>query len=56
LPSPALLRIHFRFAAALHLFFIEDRIAEGWPQTPPGMFRALPYNYPKLMVVMEQPS
>lgn len=38
LPSPSLLRIHHRFAALLHLFFVEERIAEGWPRPPLGQF------------------
>lgn len=43
LPSRALLRLHFRLAKSLHLFYIEDRIAEGWPSPPlsmPSTFRA----------------
>ncbi|KKZ68518.1 hypothetical protein EMCG_05802 [[Emmonsia] crescens] len=34
LPSRVLLRLHFRLAKSLHLFYIEDRIAEGWPSPP----------------------
>lgn len=33
LPSPYLLDIHRRFANALHLFSIEDKIALGWPRS-----------------------
>ncbi|OJJ51788.1 hypothetical protein ASPZODRAFT_467123 [Penicilliopsis zonata CBS 506.65] len=31
LPDPFLFRTHFRIAASLHLFHVEERIAEGWP-------------------------
>ncbi|KFY87516.1 hypothetical protein V498_07143 [Pseudogymnoascus sp. VKM F-4517 (FW-2822)] len=31
-PSRFLFAIHYRFSAALHLFYIEDKIARGWPQ------------------------
>ncbi|KAF7163167.1 hypothetical protein CNMCM5623_008237 [Aspergillus felis] len=34
LPDPFLLRTHYRIAAALHLFHVEERIAEGWPSPP----------------------
>ncbi|KAH8434372.1 aminoglycoside phosphotransferase family protein [Aspergillus melleus] len=30
-PSNFLLNIHFRFATALHMFYIEDKVARGWP-------------------------
>ncbi|RAL11824.1 kinase-like protein [Aspergillus homomorphus CBS 101889] len=30
LPSSLLIDVHFRFAAALHLFYIEDKAARGW--------------------------
>ncbi|KAJ5325258.1 uncharacterized protein N7506_008360 [Penicillium brevicompactum] len=31
LPDPFLLRTHFRLAVSLHLFYVEERISEGWP-------------------------
>ncbi|CAG8003238.1 unnamed protein product [Penicillium olsonii] len=31
LPDPFLLRTHSRLAASLHLFHVEERVAEGWP-------------------------
>ncbi|PYH90220.1 hypothetical protein BO71DRAFT_422453 [Aspergillus ellipticus CBS 707.79] len=31
LPDPFLLRTHYRIAASLHLFHVEERVAEGWP-------------------------
>ncbi|KAB8214405.1 hypothetical protein BDV33DRAFT_196131 [Aspergillus novoparasiticus] len=31
LPDPFLVRTHYRIAASLHLFHVEERIAEGWP-------------------------
>ncbi|KAJ6123263.1 hypothetical protein N7512_005728 [Penicillium capsulatum] len=31
LPDPFLLRTHHRIAAILHLFHVEEKIAEGWP-------------------------
>ncbi|KAL3472023.1 kinase-like domain-containing protein [Aspergillus californicus] len=34
LPSNVLFRMHFRIASALHLFFIEDCVAAGWPRPP----------------------
>ncbi|KAJ5420905.1 hypothetical protein N7465_003424 [Penicillium sp. CMV-2018d] len=34
LPDPFLLRTHHRIAASLHLFHVEERIAEGWPSPP----------------------
>ncbi|QQK47077.1 Protein kinase-like domain [Penicillium digitatum] len=34
LPDPFLIRTHYRFAASLHLFHVEERIAEGWPSPP----------------------
>ncbi|KFY23059.1 hypothetical protein V493_06131 [Pseudogymnoascus sp. VKM F-4281 (FW-2241)] len=30
LPSPFLLKTHFKFATALHRFYVKERIAEGW--------------------------
>lgn len=38
LPTPNffLFGIHRRLAKALHLFYIEDKIARGWPQPPRG--------------------
>lgn len=35
-PSRFLFAIHYRFSAALHLFYIEDKIARGWPQHRSG--------------------
>ncbi|RMZ45717.1 hypothetical protein CA14_005609 [Aspergillus flavus] len=34
LPNPFLVRTHYRIAASLHLFHVEERIAEGWPSPP----------------------
>ncbi|KAF7122517.1 hypothetical protein CNMCM5793_000542 [Aspergillus hiratsukae] len=34
LPDPFLFRTHYRIAASLHLFHVEERIAEGWPSPP----------------------
>jgi hypothetical protein len=34
LPDPFLFRTHHRIAASLHLFHVEERIAEGWPSPP----------------------
>ncbi|GAD95296.1 hypothetical protein TERG_03876 [Paecilomyces variotii No. 5] len=34
IPSFFLFGTHRRLAAALHLFYIEDKIARGWPQPP----------------------
>ncbi|CAG7947838.1 unnamed protein product [Penicillium nalgiovense] len=34
LPDPFLLRTHHCIAAFLHLFHVEERIAEGWPSPP----------------------
>ncbi|OQD95230.1 hypothetical protein PENSOL_c021G04959 [Penicillium solitum] len=34
LPDPFLLRTHHRIATSLHLFHVEERIAEGWPSPP----------------------
>ncbi|KXG49037.1 Aminoglycoside phosphotransferase [Penicillium griseofulvum] len=34
LPDPFLLRTHYRIAASLHLFHVEERIADGWPSPP----------------------
>ncbi|GIJ88771.1 hypothetical protein Asppvi_007698 [Aspergillus pseudoviridinutans] len=34
LPDPFLLRTHYRIAAALHLFHVEERIAEDWTSPP----------------------
>ncbi|KAJ5158373.1 Aminoglycoside phosphotransferase [Penicillium coprophilum] len=34
LPDPFLLRTHYRIAASMHLFYVEERIAEGWPSPP----------------------
>ncbi|KAJ5114816.1 hypothetical protein NUU61_000575 [Penicillium alfredii] len=31
LPDLLLLRTHYRIAPSLHLFYVEERIAEGWP-------------------------
>ena len=36
LPSSFLLNIHFRFATALHMFYIEDKVARGWPSKSMG--------------------
>ena len=38
LPTPNffLFGIHRRLATVLHLFYIEDKIARGWPQPPRG--------------------
>lgn len=54
LPSPVLLRVHFRFASALHLFFVEERISEGWPRTPLGTVLTSKYLSIRLTRVMEQ--
>lgn len=35
-PSTFLFGVHRRFANALHLFYIEDKVARGWPQPPRG--------------------
>lgn len=39
LPTPSifLFEVHRRFANALHLFSIEDKVACGWPKLPKGM-------------------
>ncbi|KAB8210100.1 hypothetical protein BDV34DRAFT_187922 [Aspergillus parasiticus] len=34
LPSPFLFYVHHMIASSLHLFFVEDRIAAGWPPAP----------------------
>jgi hypothetical protein len=31
LPSPFLLKTHYKLVNALHHFYVEERIAEGWP-------------------------
>jgi hypothetical protein len=36
LPSRFLFEIHHRFASALHFFFIEEKIAKGWPKPHRG--------------------
>ncbi|KAI5787315.1 hypothetical protein EDC01DRAFT_661395 [Geopyxis carbonaria] len=36
-PSDFLLRIHFRFSGSLHLFYIEDLIAQGWSRCAPAL-------------------
>lgn len=36
LPSNFLINVHFRFATALHLFYIEDKVAKGWPRKEIG--------------------
>lgn len=36
LPSGVLFDIHRRFATALHLFSVEDKIARGWPRPSRG--------------------
>ncbi|CAG8092193.1 unnamed protein product [Penicillium salamii] len=33
LPDPFLIRTNFRLAASLHLFHVEESIAEGWPSS-----------------------
>ncbi|CAG8379326.1 unnamed protein product [Penicillium salamii] len=33
LPDPFLIRTYFRLAASLHLFHVEESIAEGWPSS-----------------------
>ncbi|KFX97169.1 hypothetical protein O988_04998 [Pseudogymnoascus sp. VKM F-3808] len=39
LPSPFLLKTHCKFANALHQFYVEERIAEGWgPLQSPSFF------------------
>ncbi|CRG84062.1 hypothetical protein PISL3812_01402 [Talaromyces islandicus] len=47
LPTPAffLFEIHRRFASALHLFYIDDKVARGWPQPPRDW---LAFNIPTL--------
>lgn len=35
-PSSFFFEIHYRFATALHLFSIEDKVALGWPQPRRG--------------------
>lgn len=45
LPSNFLINVHFRFANALHLFYIEDKIAHGWPSEPRGK------DYPLTLVI-----
>ncbi|KAL4783788.1 kinase-like domain-containing protein [Aspergillus varians] len=37
LPSSFLINIHFRFATALHLFYVEDKAARGWPSPSIGL-------------------
>lgn len=34
LPGPFLFQTHYRLAASLHLFHVEERIGEGWPSPP----------------------
>jgi hypothetical protein len=36
IPSLFLFGVHRRFAKALHLFYIEDKIAHGWPRSVRG--------------------
>lgn len=36
LPSPFLFDVHRRFATAIHLFAVEDQIAQGWPRPRQG--------------------
>ncbi|KAL4904118.1 hypothetical protein BDW74DRAFT_168577 [Aspergillus multicolor] len=36
LPSGFLMNVHFRFATALHLFYVEDKAASGWPPRQRG--------------------
>jgi hypothetical protein len=35
LPSNSLINVHYRFAAALHLFYIQDEVNRGWPRPHP---------------------
>ncbi|BCS25457.1 uncharacterized protein APUU_50168A [Aspergillus puulaauensis] len=37
LPSNFLINVHFRFATALHLFYIEVKVARGWPRKSIGL-------------------
>lgn len=50
LPSSLLFDAHARFAAALHHFWVKDKIAEGWPPSQRGgllfyFFFFFPYPY-----------
>lgn len=44
LPDPFLLRTHHRIAASLHLFHVEEQIAEGWPSPPFCMVQTTPLH------------
>ncbi|WEW59815.1 hypothetical protein PRK78_005295 [Emydomyces testavorans] len=60
LPSPMLFRVHYRFAALLHHFYVEDHISVGWPRPPIftigkrvcQVIRSLWYVVPKVVRVM----
>lgn len=54
LPSPVLLRVHFRFASALHLFFVEERVSKGWPQPPLGTVPTSMHHSIRLTGIVEQ--
>jgi hypothetical protein len=38
LPDPFLLRAHFRIAASLHLFHVEEQVSKSWPSPALGMY------------------
>jgi hypothetical protein len=38
LPDPFLLRAHFRIAASLHLFHVEEQVSKSWPSPAFGMY------------------
>lgn len=46
LPSPFLLKTHNKFANALHKFYVEERIAEGWgPLQSPCKYTVPPRSH-----------
>ncbi|KAJ5793575.1 hypothetical protein N7457_000174 [Penicillium paradoxum] len=55
LPDPFLLRTHFRMAASLHLFHVEEQISKGWPSpsfaTTQKKLRSVWYLVPKVIRV-----
>ncbi|KAJ0414819.1 kinase-like domain-containing protein [Aspergillus carlsbadensis] len=45
LPSNRLINIHHRFAAALHLFYIQDQVNRGWPRPRWGVSLPSPVSH-----------
>ncbi|KAL3456712.1 kinase-like domain-containing protein [Aspergillus heterothallicus] len=54
LPSNFLINVHHRFATALHLFFIEDKVKRGWPRPSMdlSLLRPLAYTFKSLWLCL----